>query len=673
MATFLEMKNKQAINNKHKKTPQSSEEIIKLMLDNAAVGISIISPKLEMIWLNKTLKKWFPDIDIRKKSVCFQCFYTSSKKKMREYCPTIKTLKTGKIHYSETGTCSNGRIYSITSTAVKNNHGKVSYAVETVEDITERKIARQALEDSEKQYRTLVENVNIGVYRNTGGTHGRFIQANPAIAKMFGYNSVEEFKKIAVSDLYQDPEDRRLFIEQVLQKGYVQDKELRLRKKDGTPIWCSCTAKAQYDDKGHIKWIDGVIEDITERKQTERKLQTLNTELLKSSRRFEQLALRDSHTGLYNHRYLAEAIEREFARVKRYNLSLSVVMLDLDYFKSINDVYGHQFGDLILKQFAYQLKRMVRRYDIVVRYGGEEFIIIFPGTDRQTATTLAKRILDAINLYNFGNEKHTIKIKVSLGVASYPEDKIAKGVDLVDFADKVLNKVKEDGGNRAYSSLDIKKERSPASLKIEETADIQQLKEKIEKLTKRANQSLMEAVFAFAKTIKLKDHYTGEHVESSVQYATEIGRTLNLSKEELERVRQAAILHDLGKIGISEKILLKRTRLTDREFTEIKKHPQIASDIIRPIQFLQSIIPFILYHHERWDGRGYLSGLEGKDIPLGARIIAIADIYQALISKRPYRNAYTKEKAIRIIEKGANTQFDPKVVDAFLKVTQHER
>ena len=654
---------------------------------------------------------------------------------------------------------------------------------------------QEALSDSEEQYRALVENVNIGVYRNTGGPQGRFLQANPAIAKMFGYDSVEEFMKISVSDLYQNPEDRKLFVREMFEKGFVKDKELRLRKKDGTPIWCSCTARVQYNGNGVIKWIDGAIEDITEHKKAveetrkfktisdaashgsiitnlegniiytnvamaqmhgytveellgkhfsifhtpeqmvfvdkllneqlkkkgsfieeiwhkrkdgtlfpmlvnatlikdgkgeplflsatlidiselkraEKRLQALNKQLMKSNRRFKELALIDSHTGLFNHRYLTEVIEKEFHRARRYAHPLCVIMFDIDYFKSINDVYGHQFGDLVLKQFANQLKKMVRGYDTVVRFGGEEFLLVCPATDMPTALVLAQRILDAIRLYNFGTQKHTVKLKLSLAVASYPEDSVAKGADLVDLVDKILNKVKVDGGDRVYSSADITKENPEGNKKIKETKDTQVLKEKMEKLTKRANQGLIEAVFAFAKTIKLKDHYTGEHVESTVQYATDIARALDFSKEEIECVKQAAILHDLGKIGISEKILLKKTKLTKGEFEKIKKHPQIAADIIRPLHFLHNIIPLVLYHHERWDGKGYPSGLRGEDIPIGARIIAIADIYQALISQRPYRKAFPRHQAIDIIRKGSGSLFEPKIVDTFLKIVQRKK
>lgn len=366
-----------------------------------------------------------------------------------------------------------------------------------------------------------------------------------------------------------------------------------------------------HDEKGNIAGVVELCLDVSERKEAEEKLEILNKELLKSNKKLKQLALRDPHTGLFNHRYLEEVIEAEFYRARRYAHSLSLIMLDIDYFKSINDVYGYPFGDLVLKQLTQQLKQMVRRYDIIIRFSGEEFIILSPGTEKSQAVILAQRLLDALGLYNFGNKEHKVKLKLSIAVSSYPDDKIIKGSNLVELAEQMIAGIKEDGGNRVYSLEDLNKKQRLRLENHESGPEVDLLKNKIDKLNKQANQNLVEAIFAFAKTIEVKDHYTGEHVENTVHYATEIAKALNLPKEELERVKQASMLHDLGKIGISEKILLKNTKLSRKEFEIIKKHPQIGVDIIRPIKFLHAIISMIFYHHERWDGKGYPSGLRG--------------------------------------------------------------
>ena len=405
---------------------------------------------------------------------------------------------------------------------------------------------------------------------------------------------------------------------------------------------------------------------LAEQKLAEKRQEALN-------RRLKKMALKDLQTGLYNHHYLSEVIEAEFHRARRYAHPVSVIMLDIDYFKSINDVYGHRFGDVVLKQLAAYLKRMVRRYDIVVRFGGEEFVIISPGVDKPRALTLARRLLDAINLYNFGDDKHMVKLKLSVAVSSYPDGIIARGMDLIDTAEKILDKVKASGGNRIYSKQDTKDDKDVPAKGFSESTDVKFLREKIEQLTRRGRQNLIESISAFAKTIELKDHYTGRHVEDTVRYSTRIAEELDLTAEEIDNIRQASVLHDLGKVGISDKILHKKSKLTKKEFEHIKKHPQIAADIIRPIQFMHDIIPLILYHHERWDGKGYPSGLQAEEIPIGARIIAIADVYQALTSRRPYRKSYSKECAIEMIRKNSGTQFDPRIVDVFLKILKKER
>jgi HD-GYP domain-containing protein (c-di-GMP phosphodiesterase class II) len=194
------------------------------------------------------------------------------------------------------------------------------------------------------------------------------------------------------------------------------------------------------------------------------------------------------------------------------------------------------------------------------------------------------------------------------------------------------------------------------------------LKKKVNRLSQRANQSLIEAVFALAKTIGIKDWYPDTFTKRSIYYAVEIARMLKLSKNEIEHIRKAAILHDIGKVGINEEILLKNSKLTTKEFEIMKKHPQFSTDIIRPLHFLRGTIPLILYHHERWDGKGYPHGLKGNEIPIGARIIAILDAYRSLTSNRPYRKAYSKRNAMEILGRESGTKFDPQVTAAFLKI-----
>jgi diguanylate cyclase (GGDEF)-like protein/PAS domain S-box-containing protein len=480
-----------------------------------------------------------------------------------------------------------------------------------------------------------------------------------------GKKSIVDFVHPAERDRIKQYNNARLSGRDCLPRNY----ESKLIDRDGN-------VKDVFITVGFIPFAKKIIvslTDITLRKSAQKELENLYAELLKSHNKLKQLSLRDQQTGLYNHRYLEEILEAEFYRARRDAHPVSLIMIDIDYFKSINDVYGHSFGDLVIHQFASQLKLSVRKYDILIRFGGEEFIIISPNINKAKAVVMAQRLLDSVNLHNFGDKKNLIKIKLSISVTSYPEDKAVKSMDLVEVSARILDKAKEEGGNKVATIQDIAKSKRSSVLDIKKHTDIKSLQLNLVKLNKRANQNLIEAIFAFARTLELKDHYTGFHVEKTVTYATQIAKAMKLCDEEVSVIRQAAMLHDLGKIGVSEKILLKRSRLTKSEFQEIKKHPNIGADIIRPIQLLHAIVPLILYHHERWDGKGYPTGLKRDEIPIGARVIAVADVYQALTSDRPYRKALTKLKAMEIIRRGSGTQFDPNIVATFLKILSSER
>jgi diguanylate cyclase (GGDEF)-like protein/PAS domain S-box-containing protein len=548
-------------------------------------------------------------------------------------------------------------------------------ALENATVLEQRDKAEKALSWQKEYYEKLLTDANVWI--DVVDRDGAVLMWNNKAEWISGYKREDVIGQTKIWELMYPEQKQRgrvlNFMKKLIAAGKsIKDVETEITTAAGekrTMAWSSTIIRDSY---GKIVGSMFVGADVTDRNIAEAERETLNKELVKINRRLNQLALKDSQTGLYNHHYLTEIIEPEFYRAKRYVHPVSVIMIDIDYFRSVNELYGHEFGDLVLRQFSVQLRKMVRKYDIVVRFGGEEFVIVSSGTDRSRATALGQRLLEALTLCNFGDKKKVVKLKMSVAVASYPDDPATKGMDLINMADKILDKVKGEGGAKVYSYLEVRKAK-PAKPEDIEITDVKYLKEQMERLNKRGKQSLMEAIFAFAKTIEMRDHYTGEHADSTVRYSTMIARAINMSQEEIDNVRKASILHDLGKVGISDKILLKRSKLTKKEFDEIKKHPQIAADIIRPIQFMHEIIPLILYHHERWDGKGYPAGLKGDGIPLGARIISIADVYQALTSDRPYRKAFPREEAMEIIKEGAGTQFDPGIVKVFLGILREEK
>jgi len=536
--------------------------------------------------------------------------------------------------------------------------------ISIIHDVTERKRTEDALRTSEHKYKTLLKNIPQRIFYKD--LDGKYIICNKGLAddlkikpeEIKGKTDYDFFPK-KLADKYR-ADDRR-----IMKFGKARDIEERYVRNGRELIVHTYKSPVRNGD-GTIMGVFGIFWDISRIKKVERKLELTNKHLVGMVRQLKEQALRDTLTGLYNHHYLGEIIDQQLDRAKKYRTSFSLIMLDVDYFKSVNDLYGHKFGDLVLKEFSAFLKKITPKYDIVIRFSGEEFVILLFGKERFKAMELAQKILDGVNIRYFGNHSHKIKLKISAGIASYPIDKAVNGSDLINKADKVLAKAKEDGGGRIYTSENLSpKKRGLLSENNKKKKGYNILKKELASLTKKAHESIVESIFAFAKTIELKDHYTGEHVDKTVSTATDIAKALGLSKEKIEHIRQAAALHDLGKIGISEKILLKKSKLTKKEFAMIKEHPQIAADILRPIQVLHDIIPLIFYHHERWDGRGYPSGLKAANIPIGARIIALADVYQALISDRPYRKAFPKKKVLEIIKKGRGKQFDPKIVDIF--------
>ncbi|MFC1658869.1 diguanylate cyclase [Candidatus Omnitrophota bacterium] len=618
-------------------------------------GVCIISRDCKVLFQNKWLTDRFQD---KVDKFCFQRYM--KKGKLCTDCPIKKAIKESHTEEREV-TWTDGKSYKLIAVPLGKFEGKLS-GVAIITDVTEQRRAEAAFLQSQQKYADLVNNINVGVYRNTPGPHGHFLEANPAMVLMFEAKSKQDLLAHRVSELYQDQKKRKQFSEKLMKHGFAKNEESRLVTLKGRKFWGAITSVKKEDRHGNV-YFDGIVEDITERKWSER-------ELIKKNRMLKQLTLKDSRTGLYNHRYLEDFIESEFHRAQRYDYPLSVIMLDIDYFKSVNDVYGHQFGDLILRQLAGQLKKELRRSDIIVRFGGEEFIVISPGVGRPNVMLLAKRILNSVKGYNFGNKRSIVRLKLSGAVASFPEDEARKGIDLIKLTDRILKKAKEEGGDRIYSSAVIKQEQVVLPEKEGQSPDVLSIKNKIDKLSKRINNSLLEEISAFGKLNSLKDGYTGRHVEKTIQYAAEVAGLLGMPQEKIEQIRKAYILHDLGKAGISKLTLRKKTKLNAKEFKEIRRHTQIGADIIKPIQFLRGIVPSILYHHERWDAKGYPEGLGKEQIPLGARVVSVVDAYQALTSDRSYRKAYSRKEAVKIIKHGSGKQFDPKVVKAFLEILQ---
>ncbi|MEA2248335.1 MAG: hypothetical protein QOH46_2864 [Solirubrobacteraceae bacterium] len=355
----------------------------------------------------------------------------------------------------------------------------------------------------------------------------------------------------------------------------------------------------------------------------------------------QQAARTDALTGLLNHGAMQVRVREEIARAQRDDTTLSFVIIDLDDFKRVNDVRGHQAGDELLRQVAGVLQAELRPYDLVARYGGDEFVLLLPGSDEQDARVVAERVRDAVASELVG--------ACSVGVAQWHPPLDADG--LLEHADRALLLAKRTGKGRvAVANADV--ERELAMLQAERGSPA--------------------AVQALAAAIEERDDYTHEHSEEVVHLARGVAMIIGLASGQVERIAHAALLHDVGKLAVPNEILHKRGPLTPEEWTVMAEHPVAGERILLRIPDLAVIAPVVRHEHEHWDGSGYPDGLRGRLIPIGSRIILACDAYHAMITDRPYRAAMTPDEAAEELRQGVRAQFDPDVVEALLDLLGHD-
>ncbi|HVM56971.1 MAG TPA: diguanylate cyclase [Gaiellaceae bacterium] len=353
-----------------------------------------------------------------------------------------------------------------------------------------------------------------------------------------------------------------------------------------------------------------------------------------------RLALTDPLTGLGNHRHFHERLQRELATAEQDGKELSLCLVDIDDFKRINDRFGHPAGDRVLGQVASRLRQGGESF----RLGGDEFAVLLPGLDERSAVAVAQSIIErigALDLEQIG------EVTVSAGVATYPSQGVARD-ELIRLADSALYWAKEEGKNRARTY-------EPSALEL---TNLQELAAGPDRAAR------YRAAASLAKAVDARDAYTGSHSERVGELAARIARRLGVEEPQTELIRLAASLHDLGKLAIPEEILRKPGDLTESERLVLERHPQIGYRMLESLG-VEPIAEWVLHHHERWDGNGYPDGLRADEIPLGARIIFVADAFDAMTSERVYRDPLSEAEALAELERCAGTQFDPTIVDAF--------
>lgn len=400
----------------------------------------------------------------------------------------------------------------------------------------------------------------------------------------------------------------------------------------------------------------------------------------------EEAASRDPLTGLGNLRAFHQRLEAEIGRLDGERRPLSLLMLDVDYLKRVNDVYGHLTGDSVLQSIAAILAEQVREDDFVARYGGEEFAILLAAADSDRAQKLAERICEAIATTEHPGVRSPVT--ASIGIATYPGDAITLR-DLVHQADQALYYSKYRGRNRitVYDQLhrevsedELQRElvQAFASVSIERhfSHDNPRIAEIRERLSlfgsdREIIDNIDDVIESLTTAMHARDTYTRDHLQQAAALSDLFMGYLTIEDDERRRIRIACMLHDIGKLGVPQEILQKSEFLTREEYEIVRKHPEIGARILEPLKPFSSAVPYILHHHERWDGKGYPDGLRGVQIPYGARVVSLVDSFHAMVSKRPYQSrvkglVYAREEILR----NAGTQFDPELAAAFLRMTE---
>ncbi|MGI6553407.1 MAG: HD domain-containing phosphohydrolase [Bacillota bacterium] len=500
------------------------------------------------------------------------------------------------------------RLVDVYSCPISHQDGKLLFSI--ICDVSDREKYKEELYWEKELFKTTLLSIGDGVV--TTDEKGKIMIFNQAAETITGWREEEvkgkpftEVFNLVSEDLHEKTKDSmtKVFDTGMITGASLADQTI-LIVKDGRKKPISYIITPIKGENEHILGLVMVFRDITNERIWQEKIL--------------DLSYRDALTGLYNRRFIEEQFKRsDFSR----ELPLGVILADVNGLKLTNDVFGHGEGDKLLQKTAEILVNNCRKEDIISRWGGDEFLILLPRTTGEIAEKIMMRIKSECS------QVKSVRTHLSL----------AMGCAEVKKASEKLEHVVREAEERMYR---------------------QKLME-----GKSYRNALINTLLA---TLFVKSMETEEHGERLKDYCLAVGRKMGLSTQELDELSLLAVLHDIGKVGVAESVLQKVGPLTIEEWEEMKKHPEIGYRIARNIPELSKIAEYILYHHERWDVKGYPKGLKGEKIPLLCRILAVADAFDAMTNDRTYRKAMGREEAMEEIRKNAGSQFDPEVVKVFL-------
>ncbi|WP_455539927.1 bifunctional diguanylate cyclase/phosphohydrolase [Terrisporobacter sp.] len=366
--------------------------------------------------------------------------------------------------------------------------------------------------------------------------------------------------------------------------------------------------------------------------------------------KLKDLAVRDGLTGLFNHRSFQDLLDSYIENSKKENKDVSLLFMDIDNFKNYNDVNGHQRGDWLLTRLSEILIKTVGDLGTVARYGGEEFAVILYGQSEEEALNLGELIRQSIQQTYFIGQDYQPNghITVSVGVSTYP--RVAKNRrELIELADNALYRAKSFDKNRVEKYYDI-----------------------LDDIDCNIDKNELKSVANMLNKINIKDKYTYGHSERVFIYIKKFSKYLQLSEQDKKDLLLAAYLHDIGKIEISKDLLNKREKLSESEFNILRQHPTLGADLVSEMKGFSAVVPIIKHHHEKYDGSGYPAKLKGEEIPYLARILTIADSFDAMTSQRPYNIQKDYNQAIAEMKRCAGSHFDEELVSKFINMLRDD-
>ena len=474
-------------------------------------------------------------------------------------------------------------------------------------DITQRKKLERQISDERNLFKTTLHSIGDGVI-STDKT-GRIQIMNSVAEQLTGWKNDEVTGQTLDSGFYIISDQTGKSLMPLMQKVLETNEKIEieeqalLQTKNHVSIPIEVSAAPIKNENDILEGMVVVFKDCSEKKEKQEKIKFLS--------------YHDRLTGLYNRHFFEEELKRLNAE---RNLPFTLAILDVNGLKLTNDAFGHEAGDLLLKKVSEILKRECRMDDIIARIGGDEFVILLPMTSNEEAEQISNRIYRAIE-----NEKsERIVISVSIGLETR------------DSMEQSMKDVFSAAEDQMYHK------------KLTET----------QSMRNRTIRLLVETLYGSNKIEKI-------HSEKVSAICAQIGRGLKFDNDQIKELEIIGLMHDIGKIAISQEILNKKGRLTTTEYEEVKRHPEISYHILKSADSYAKYADSVLSHHERWDGSGYPRGISGEEIPLISRILAVADAYEAMTSKRYYKEAFTQLEALEELKRCAGTQFDPKIVSVF--------